>query len=76
MRRSLVVAAVAALPAASAARLPAQPPAAQQVAAAVLPLPAEFRASATVLGYGADGALGTLRSGAGPYVCLAADPKR
>jgi hypothetical protein len=53
----------------------AQPPAAQQIAAAVLPLPAEFRATATVLGYGADGKLGTLRSASGPYVCLAADPK-
>ena len=53
----------------------AQPPAAQQIAAAVLPLPTEFRASATVLGYGADGKLGTLRGGSGPYVCLAADPK-
>ena len=67
----LLLAAVS-LPAVAAA----QPPAAQQIAAAVLPLPAEFRASATVLGYGADGALGTLRGGTGPYVCLAPDPKR
>jgi hypothetical protein len=74
MLRSLIaaLAALAALPAVAAA----QPPAAQQIAAAVLPLPTEFRASATVLGYGADGTLGTLRGGAGPYVCLAADPKR
>jgi hypothetical protein len=71
MLRTLIAAA-AALPVAAAA----QPPAAQQIAAAVLPLPAEFRASATVLGYGADGKLGTLRGAAGPYVCLAADPKR
>ena len=70
MHRSLLAAVF--LPAVAAA----QPPAAQQIAAAVLPLPAEFRASATVLGYGADGTLGTLRSGAGPYVCLASDPKR
>src|SRR5690349_8847315 len=68
----LPFAALAALPAV----VGAQPPAAQQIAAAVLPLPAEFRASASVLGYGADGKLGTLRNGAGPYVCLAADPKR
>ena len=54
---------------------PAILPAAQQIAAAVLPLPAEFRASATVLGYGADGTLGTLRAGSGPFNCLASDPK-
>jgi hypothetical protein len=54
---------------------PAILPAAQQIAAAVLPLPAEFRASATVLGYGADGTLGTLRAGSGPFHCLASDPK-
>ena len=71
MLRTLIAAA-AALPVAAAA----QPPAAQQIAAAVLPLPAEFRATATVLGYGADGKLGALRESGGPYVCLAADPKR
>jgi hypothetical protein len=49
--------------------------AAEQVAAAVLPLPAEFRAGATVLGYGADGRLTQLRGGAGPFHCLAPDPK-
>lgn len=49
--------------------------AASQIAAAVLPIPPEFRASATVLGYGADGRLTTLRRGSGAYVCLATDPK-
>jgi hypothetical protein len=80
MLRTLLAAA-AALPfvtaaQAAAAQAAAQAPAAEQIAAAVLPLPAEFRASASVLGYGADGKLGTLRSAAGPYVCLATDPKR
>jgi hypothetical protein len=50
-------------------------PAAQQIASAVLPVPAEFRASASVLGYGADGKLTTLREGTGSFVCLASDPK-
>ncbi|MGH7717347.1 MAG: hypothetical protein ACREON_00690 [Gemmatimonadaceae bacterium] len=50
-------------------------PAAQQVASAVLPLPAEFRDSATVMGYGADGRLTTLRQGRGDFICLANDPK-
>jgi hypothetical protein len=53
----------------------APPPEAQQIAAAVLPLPAEFREGATVLGYRA-GATGLvrLREGRGPFVCLASDP--
>ena len=46
----------------------------QQIAAAVLPLPPEYRASARVLGYGTDGKLTTLREGKG-MVCLARDPK-
>lgn len=46
----------------------------QQIASAVLPLPTEFRATASVLGHGADGRLTTLRRGAGPFVCLASDP--
>lgn len=48
---------------------------AQQIASAVLPLPAEMRPGATVLGYGADGKLGTLRAGSGTMTCLASDPK-
>ena len=51
------------------------PPAAQQVAVAVLPLPQEFRADATVLGYSPEGKLVTLRAGTGPMTCLADDPK-
>lgn len=50
-------------------------PSAQQVAAAVLPLPREFRADARVLGYvGSARELTTMRSGKGPFTCLASDP--
>jgi hypothetical protein len=63
----------------TAAVAPAQTPttasADDQIAAAVLPLPADARASATVLGYGADGKLITLRKGTGSMTCLADDPK-
>ena len=63
----------------TAAVAPAQTPttasADDQIAAAVLPLPADARASATVLGYGADGKLITLRKGSGSMTCLADDPK-
>jgi len=74
--RSMLLGAVvlgASLAATPAHRAPV-PPAAQQIAAAVLPLPAEFRASARVLGYDAAGKLTTLREGAGPFTCLASDP--
>jgi hypothetical protein len=48
---------------------------AQQISAAVLPLPAEFRADATVLGYHAGSpTLVSLRKGAGAFTCLAANP--
>lgn len=50
-------------------------PAAEQVAAAVLPLPAELRQGATVLGYGRDGKLVSLRKGTNGMTCLARDPK-
>jgi hypothetical protein len=67
-----------------AAQAPAAPAAAarlgaltveQQVAAAVLPLPAEFRAAARVLGH-APGTAGwsELRPGTGPFTCLAPEP--
>ncbi|MEO7965874.1 MAG: hypothetical protein ABIT38_18340, partial [Gemmatimonadaceae bacterium] len=49
-------------------------PAAEQIAAALLPLPAEQRATARVLGYGADGKLTELRAGKS-MTCLASDPK-
>ncbi len=50
-------------------------PAQEQITAAVLPLPADARASATVLGYGSDGKLTMLRKGSGSMTCLADDPK-
>jgi hypothetical protein len=43
----------------------------QQIAVAVLPLPMEMRAGATVLGYGSDGKLVELRRGTGDMTCLA-----
>jgi hypothetical protein len=51
-------------------------PADEQIAAAVLPLPEEYRASATVLGYSAAVKLTTLRKGTGSMTCLADDPKQ
>ncbi len=61
---------------AAAAQAPAIAPAEEQIAAAVLPLPADSRPTATVLGYGADGKLTTLRKGTGSMICLARDPKQ
>ena len=46
----------------------------QQVAAAVLPLPAELRAGARVLGYTADKKLVQLRAGTNHMTCLADEP--
>lgn len=46
----------------------------QQIAAAVLAAPLEFRSDAAVLGYGADGQLRALRNGAGSMICLAPNP--
>jgi hypothetical protein len=61
--------------------LPAAPLCAQgtspdpQVTAAVQPLPEQFRADATVLGYrAASTELVTLREGSGPFICLADNP--
>jgi hypothetical protein len=53
----------------------AVPPAEQQIAAAVLPLPADLRPTATVMGYAPDGRFVPLRTGAGPMTCLASNPK-
>ena len=56
---------------------PAAPPLteAQQIASAVLPLPAEFRDGARVLGYHAGGTqLVPLREGKGAFTCLATEP--
>jgi hypothetical protein len=74
--RAAQLIALLALPATAAAQAPAPPPAAEQIAAAVLPLPADLRASATVLGYDAAGKLVTLREGTGGMRCLADDPAR
>jgi hypothetical protein len=72
---------LAALPIALGAQAPQSAPAAarltdaQQIAAAVLPLPAEFRADASVLGHRAGSReLVTLRKGVGAFTCLANDP--
>lgn len=49
----------------------------QQLIAAVLPLPNELRAGATVLGYSAGATtLSVLRKGTNEMTCLAPDPKR
>ena len=68
---ALVVVAAVVVP----AQTPTIPSAENQIAAAVLPLPADARATATVLGYTADGKLNTLRKGTGTMTCLADDPK-
>jgi hypothetical protein len=49
-------------------------PAAEQIVAAVLPLPADLRSGATVMGYAPDGRLVTLREGTGAMTCLASNP--
>ena len=53
----------------------AVPPADQQIAAAVLPLPTDMRSNATVLGYDATGRFVTLRDGSGAMTCLASNPR-
>jgi hypothetical protein len=64
---------LAALPLALAAQAPTGPipPADEQIAAAVLPLPADLRADATVLGYKTAGKLEVLRQGKNGMRCLA-----
>jgi hypothetical protein len=47
---------------------------AQQIAAAVSPLPANLQGGARVLGYDASGKLVTLRAGTNDMICLADDP--
>jgi hypothetical protein len=75
MRSMLLVAVSAASLGAQAASAPAGgspiPPAAQQIAAAVLPLPAELRRGATVMGYREPGKLVVLREGTNGMHCLA-----
>lgn len=59
-----------------AAQTSAYPSASRQIAAAVSPLPAPLRATATVLGYSAGGKLVTLRRGSNDMICLADDPSQ
>jgi hypothetical protein len=56
------------------AQQPQAPPASEQIAAAVLPLPEVMRAHATVLGYAPDLSLVTLRQGSNGMVCAASRP--
>lgn len=72
-RHLLVAALVLGIPSLGAAQ-GTIPPKDEQIAAAVLPLPPEYRAGARVLGYGSDGKLTTLREGK-VMTCLARDPK-
>ena len=76
MTPRLVVLGLAVLPVlVQAQAAPAVAPGEQQIAAAVLSLPQEFRADARVLGYQAGHrGLVPLRAGKGPFTCLAADP--
>ena len=83
MTRSIVLPALCVINAvALAAQAPAAqpavviPPPAEQIAGAVLPLPPDLRATATVLGYGADGKMTMLRKGTGEMTCLATDPRQ
>jgi hypothetical protein len=62
-------------PAPAAALAPSIPPAAEQIAAAVLPAPADLRATATVMGYDSTGKFVKLRAGTGALTCLASDPR-
>lgn len=68
MRRSLALLAVATASLSAQTSIPSE---AQQVAAAVLPLPADLRAGATVMGYREPGKLVVLRQGTNGMNCLA-----
>jgi hypothetical protein len=52
------------------------PPAAVQIAGAVLAAPAELREGAAVLGYNAEGKLVRIREGKNELICLASDPSK
>ena len=70
-----LILAFAILPTQLAAQTTAPAPDAEQITAAVLPLPMEFRQSARVLGYRPfEHKLVELRAGTGPFTCLATDP--
>lgn len=68
----LVVSSAAAAQAPAAAAIPS---AAEQIEQAVLPLPNDLRAGATVLGYAPDGKFTSLRAGTGSMVCLSSNPQ-
>ena len=71
LRSSLALCALALVPAALTAQTPT---AAQQIAAAVLPLPESLRDGASVLGHGDGKGLVSLRKGGNGMICLADDP--
>jgi hypothetical protein len=76
MRTQILVLALAALVAVppTLGAQAALPPKDQQIAAAILPLPQEYRANAQVLGYEAPDKLSVIRPGRG-MVCLAHNPR-
>jgi hypothetical protein len=75
LRTSLAVVAVAigVAPLLHAQQTPVAPPA-EQIAAAITPLPSELQGAAAVLGYSTDGKLVSLRTGKNDMICLAPDP--
>lgn len=80
MRNTVVSAMLLTIGASADAQTPAGspasiPPADEQITQAVLPLPNDLRASATVLGYAPDGKLVTLRNTGGAMTCLANNPQ-
>ncbi|MBX3147781.1 MAG: hypothetical protein KF785_13525 [Gemmatimonadales bacterium] len=73
--RAAIITALAALPGSARAQGEAAiPPAAEQIAAAVLAMPVEMRATAKVMGYDRAGRFVVLREGKG-MICLAQYPK-
>jgi hypothetical protein len=74
--KAMAIGALLTMSALASAQTPAAtiPPAADQIAQAVLPLPKDLRDGATVLGYGPDGKLMPLRAGSGSMVCLSSIP--
>lgn len=74
MRRSLALAAVSAISLSLPLQAQTVPPVAQQLASAVLPLPANMRDGAGVMGYKVAGKLEVLRPSKNGMICLADDP--
>lgn len=74
MRRPLAITLLCLAPALAAQDAAPAPTEAQLIAAAVLPLPEEFRAGATVLGWIGPDQTKVLRKGDGRMICLADDP--